>query len=137
MCIWYECMCLGTCAEWGAHVCVHMWRTKVDRGMLFDHSPVYLLSQGLSMDLEDTSPSQLVMRPVPSCLPSAGITGRSHTSWVFNLGSEDLNPGPHSCIASALSISLSQKSCLNMQKKSYLGPHSPICLGCLLYRENV
>lgn len=124
-----------------ACVWVHMhrgtWRTKVDRAMFFDYSPLYLLSQGLSKNLEDTNPSQPVLRPVPSCLPSAGITGRSHASWVFNLGSEDLNPGPHACIASALSISLSQKPYINMQKKCCLGPHSPICLECLLYKENV
>lgn len=69
--------------------------------VLPNHSPPYVLSQCLSLNLEiEDSPSWLVREPQGSsclCLPV-----HPHMPGLFHMGFRRLNPGPHAWVAGTL-----------------------------------
>lgn len=46
------CVCVCLCMQMGMHVCVHVWRQRVNFDVFLIYSLPYCLRQGLSLNLE-------------------------------------------------------------------------------------
>lgn len=101
-CVWqHVCLCVSR------HLCVHTCGgLKLMLGDFFNHSPLYLLSQGLSLNMELTNlaslASQLVLE-IPFLPPECWYYRQLSYLPGFYMSSKHQNSNPHACGTSDVS----------------------------------